>query len=156
MNIEIFSAENAAKEVKQHANKWHVISLRDDKYGTDHHPMNGLDDRTKDIIIKKVDDVSDRKYESWGYKVPEEEDVQDILDWVKKREIKNLMVHCWAGVSRSSATAYIVACTVMPPEEAIKLLNPDIHIPNELIMLHGANILDDREVWLNYSRKFLV
>lgn len=156
MNIGIFSAENAAKEIKQHSKRWHVVSLRDCKYGGDTHILDNLDDDTKGIFIKRFDDVSHVKYENMGYTPPKQSDIKDILDWVKGEEPKNLMVHCWAGVSRSSATAYIIACTIMEPEEAIKLLIPGKHIPNEMIIEHGAFILGDRGIWLTYARKFVV
>jgi predicted protein tyrosine phosphatase len=156
VNIEIFSAENAVKEIKQHSKKWHVVSLRDCKYGGDTHNLDGLDEDTKGIFIKKFDDVSHMKYKMMGYTPPEQSDIEDILNWVKVVQPKNLMVHCWAGVSRSSATAYVIACTIMEPEEAIKLLIPGKHIPNEMIIEYGASILNNRNIWLTYARKFVV
>jgi predicted protein tyrosine phosphatase len=96
------------------------------------------------------------KYKMMGYTPPEQSDIEDILNWVKVIQPKNLMVHCWAGVSRSSATAYVIACTIMEPEEAIKLLIPGKHIPNEMIIEYGASILNNRNIWLTYARKFVV
>jgi predicted protein tyrosine phosphatase len=150
MNIQIFSAENAAKELKQHSKRWHVISLRDCKYGGSNHPLKDLEDNAKSMLVLKIDDVSDAKYEKWGYRVPRQTDVEEIIDWVKEENPKNLMVHCWAGVSRSSATAYVVACSMMEPEEAIKILDEKVHSPNELIISYGSKCLGISEIWRVY------
>lgn len=57
-----------------------------------------------------------------GHILPAEEHVQRFLsfsqDWGARRE-KPMVVHCWAGVSRSTAGAFIAACALAPdmPEQ---------------------------------------
>jgi len=152
MNIQIFSAEEAAKELKQHSKRWHVISLRDCKYRMDNHPLNGLEKHAKDILIKYMDDVPYKRYDDWGYHSPKKEDVEEIIQWVKEVNPKNLMVHCWAGISRSSATAYIVGCKFLGPERAIHLLDRNKHRPNGMIIDHGLEIVKDPKARELFSR----
>jgi predicted protein tyrosine phosphatase len=154
MNIQIFSAENAAKELKQHSKKWHVVSLRDVKYNFGDHPLEGLDEHTKDIIVVGMDDISWSTPPSLGYTPPSREKVQKIIDWVEENQPKNLMVHCWAGVSRSSATAFVLSCLYNTPEEAFNLLNPEKHMPNLMIMDYGLDIVNDPEA-TKWYRKFI-
>jgi predicted protein tyrosine phosphatase len=46
---------------------------------------------------------------------PEERHVQQILDFGRRwDEQAPLLVHCWAGISRSTATAFMLACERNP------------------------------------------
>lgn len=46
---------------------------------------------------------------------PEERHVLQILDFGRRwPEADPLLVHCWAGISRSTATAYVLACERNP------------------------------------------
>ncbi len=54
-----------------------------------------------------------------------------------------LLIHCWAGVSRSTAAAFILACLHLPPDEAMHLilnLRPGA-MPNRLIVRFSDKIL---------------
>jgi predicted protein tyrosine phosphatase len=79
--------------------------------------------------------------------IPTRKDVQLILDWIEERkgwmdsEDDLLVVSCQAGISRSAGTAYVIACTLQTPEEALSILDPQVHWPNEAVVGHGADIL---------------
>jgi len=143
MKIEIFSAQNAARELKSHRNRWHVVSLRDapNSMGLHLHPVTPYEDCAKSIIIKYFDDISDTKYEMSGYVAPKREDILDIFDWVDKEDPKNLMVHCFAGVSRSSAVAYLIAYRKFGPKRANKVIDSKLHRPNSLVLDLGMSIM---------------
>ncbi|MGL4323961.1 MAG: tyrosine phosphatase family protein, partial [Beijerinckiaceae bacterium] len=55
-----------------------------------------------------------------GHILPAETHVQRFLDfaqgWGARRE-KPMVVHCWAGVSRSTAGAFIAACALTPDHD---------------------------------------
>lgn len=51
-----------------------------------------------------------------GLVTPSPTDIRSILDFGRSADI--LLVHCWAGVSRSTAAAYILACQQAGPEHA--------------------------------------
>ena len=68
-----------------------------------------------------VDDISEP---AAGLTAPEEHHVIRILDFGRGwDETDPLLVHCWAGISRSTATAFILACERNPhaPERDIAL-----------------------------------
>ncbi len=48
-----------------------------------------------------------------GHILPAEEHVEEVLAFVRAWDrAEPLVVHCWAGVSRSTAAAYIAACAL--------------------------------------------
>ncbi|MGU3664273.1 tyrosine phosphatase family protein [Methylobacterium sp. A49B] len=62
--------------------------------------------------------VSDIATARDGHVLPAEEHVARVLDFVRgwPRE-KPLVVHCYAGISRSTAAAYIAACALAPERD---------------------------------------
>ena len=59
-----------------------------------------------------------------GYIVPEEEHVSDLLQFVRRWDrCAPLVVHCYAGISRSTASAFASVCALNPnrDEESIAL-----------------------------------
>lgn len=75
---------------------------------------------------------------------PKKEDVKKALDFAKGKE--KLLVCCQAGISRSSAIAYLIAAAEVGPKEAFSVLNPEVHQPNSLIVRHGAFILGEPDM----------
>jgi predicted protein tyrosine phosphatase len=67
------------------------------------------------------------------------EDVRRAMDW--STGSTDLVVSCTLGRSRSAALAYVLRCVNCPPQEAIKILDPNWHRPNRLVVLHGARLL---------------
>ncbi|WP_201837978.1 tyrosine phosphatase family protein [Microvirga zambiensis] len=59
--------------------------------------------------------VSDIVEPREGYVLPAEEHIETLLAFVRAwgRE-SPLLFHCWAGISRSTAAAYIAACALAP------------------------------------------
>ena len=50
-----------------------------------------------------------------GHVLPEESHVAQLLDFVRAWDrAQPLLIHCYAGVSRSTAGAYIAACALQP------------------------------------------
>ncbi len=66
------------------------------------------------------------------------------MDFAKGKD--ELIVSCQMGVSRSSATAYIIAAAALGPDEAFKVLDKTIHSPNGMVIRHGADILGDPDI----------
>lgn len=75
-----------------------------------------------------------------GVTLATKEDIQKALDYAEDKEA--LIVACAAGISRSSATAYTIARKHTDKEEAIKILDPNIHWPNPHVLGLGGKILN--------------
>ncbi len=49
-------------------------------------------------------------------------DVARFIDFVRRWDRTNpMVVHCWAGISRSTAGAYVAACSLMPKRDEEEL-----------------------------------
>jgi predicted protein tyrosine phosphatase len=49
-----------------------------------------------------------------GLVAPDRTIMQAILDFARDARDHNMLIHCWAGISRSSAAAYVIACDRNP------------------------------------------
>jgi predicted protein tyrosine phosphatase len=59
--------------------------------------------------------IADITTETEGQILPGEKHVESLLDFVKRWDRKQpLLIHCYAGISRSTAAAYISACALNP------------------------------------------
>jgi len=57
-----------------------------------------------------------------GMTMPGEEHVRALLDFAYRWDrVKPLVVHCYAGVSRSTASAYIIAAALAPRRDEMEL-----------------------------------
>jgi predicted protein tyrosine phosphatase len=59
--------------------------------------------------------LSDIIAEAEGHTLPSESHVENLLAFVRQwDQASPLLIHCWAGVSRSTAAAFIAACALRP------------------------------------------
>ncbi len=84
-----------------------------------------------------VDDITEPMD---GFVMPSEEHVAQVLDFVRSWDRgAPLVIHCWAGVSRSTASAFAAACALNPHRDEmeialrIRAASP-IASPNRLIV----------------------
>ena len=95
-----------------------------------------------DIIVETFDDIIQPRK---GLKMAEMAQIHRILQWAKGKD--NIMVHCSAGICRSSAVAYLIECMTKPPEQAVKILNIKQHYPNEWVVKLGSQLFNNRNVY---------
>ena len=82
-----------------------------------------------------------------GMVLPAEEHVRELLDFVVTWDRKHpIVVHCYAGISRSTAAAYITLCSVAPDRDErdiarrLRVAAPTAY-PNPLIIALGDRML---------------
>lgn len=98
---------------------------------------------------------NDIAYPMGSLEHPEPHHVQKALDFAKGKD--NLIVACQAGISRSSAIAFVIQAAEVGLLEAFKILNPLVHQPNSLVIKHGAKLLGEQDMmammdkWKNES-----
>jgi predicted protein tyrosine phosphatase len=62
--------------------------------------------------------LSDIVVEEPGHTLPNESHIENLLDFVRKwDQAEPLLIHCWAGVSRSTAAAFIATCALRPDRD---------------------------------------
>jgi predicted protein tyrosine phosphatase len=140
--IEIFGRNSAIGAILWRRKYWHVVSVRDSR---EHSAVDQFSDLTLGFLPVPMDDIWEKEKEKPGLvELPSESVISGVLDWAKGRT--PLLFHCGAGVSRSPALAYLVACMRVRPEVAIGLLNVNRHYPNRHVIEVGARILQDPEI----------
>ena len=82
-----------------------------------------------------------------GMKPPGASQAEDLIAFIRGWDRqKPMLIHCWAGISRSTASAYIAQCILSPdrPEEALatelRHISPPA-TPNPLIIAHADGLL---------------
>ncbi|TBW34419.1 tyrosine protein phosphatase [Siculibacillus lacustris] len=79
--------------------------------------------READHLVLGFNDIVE---EIAGLKPPAESDVERFLAFVDAWDrTRPMVIHCWAGISRSTAGAFIAACRLMPARD-------EAHIAREL------------------------
>ena len=87
--------------------------------------------------------------EKAGYLPPNRDHAQDILDFAKSiKEPAHVLVHCHAGISRSSAAAYILLCAIRGPgseeQSMVDVYNArEVAMPNSLLVRCGSDLLHE-------------
>ena len=107
--------------------------------------IDGFDDDTHLKI--SVDDIREDNPDQLA---PQKTHVSRLLDFVDGWERETpLLVHCWAGVSRSTASAFSIACFLNPRADefdiadTIRATSPTAQ-PNQLIVEHADDLLGRR------------
>ncbi len=82
-----------------------------------------------------------------GKTLPGPHHVESVLSFAKRWDRTTpLVVHCWAGISRSTAVAYVIACALRPERceheiaRALRAASPTA-TPNRLLVGHGDDHL---------------
>src|SRR5688572_24760328 len=86
------------------------------------HVVTLINDETKVICPECVSaedhlflGMHDIAAELEGFRAPAEEHVHRLIDFVTRWHRRTpMVVHCWAGISRSTAGAFIAACALNP------------------------------------------
>ena len=103
---------------------------------SNHPEPNYLKDLTKSYLVMRFDDVAG----PWkSAVVPTKEHVEKMLNWSEGKE--NMLIACHAGISRSSATALLIAVKNWGMDKGFGVLEKHKHNPNPLIASYGSGIL---------------
>lgn len=82
-----------------------------------------------------------------GMKLPGYDQVAELIEFIKGWDQKSpMLVHCWAGISRSTASAFIAQCILNPDmnemelAQALREISPSA-TPNPMIIHHADKML---------------
>lgn len=144
MSIIIASRKTSCDLAREHPGRYNIVSILEPGIEV---PMQ-VWDYAKECLPLHFHDI---EYARDGYVHPTEEHVQKALDFASNKD--ELVVACHAGISRSSAIAYLIQCTKEHhPRLALKILKPFKHHPNSLIVKIGSELLKERAVLDEYYK----
>jgi predicted protein tyrosine phosphatase len=92
----------------------------------------------------QVDDITEP---ADGFVVPSEAHIEKVLNFVRGWDRNApMVVHCYAGISRSTASAFLAACALNPHRDEIAIARQiraasPIASPNRLIVSLADNVL---------------
>src|SRR6187402_2523896 len=93
----------------------HIVTLIKD-VSLVHRPATVL---AENHLLLDMDDIVDHVD---GYVAPAEEHVGELLRFVRKWDrTAPLVVHCYAGISRSTAGAFVTACALNPRRDELTI-----------------------------------
>ena len=100
--------------------------------------------RESNHLVISMDDIIE---EAEGFTAPAREHVERVLDFGRGWDrAAPMVIHCYAGISRSTASAFAVACALNPNRseleiaQRIRSASPFAH-PNRLIVSHADRLL---------------
>jgi predicted protein tyrosine phosphatase len=119
----------------------HVVSLLGDEIAVER-PSNIAPENHLRLRLHDISSPLD------GHILPEEEHIAELLDFVRRWDRRApLVMHCYAGISRSTASAFTGVCALNPDRDensvaqALRLASPTA-TPNIRIVLLADRLLD--------------
>jgi predicted protein tyrosine phosphatase len=95
-------------------------------------------------LVISMDDIN---APAEGFVAPQRTHVEQVLDFGRRwSRAAPLVIHCYAGISRSTASAFAIACALNPAREEIAIArqirkdSPSAQ-PNRLIVGHADELL---------------
>ena len=145
--MKICSHKAAATLLTENTKKYDVILITNafGKYDDEEH-LNAICQHGNRICHLIFDDI---EFPRDRHLMPELHHVQSAINFAAGKE--ELIVTCTAGKGRSAALAYVIACSKLEPAEAIKILDPKQHIPNEKVIFLGNRILGKPNLLSEYA-----
>jgi len=132
---------------------FNLVSIRSPGCGD--HPVDRLSDRALSVLPLEFEDL-DREIP--GRRCPPRlHHIAELVEWANNKN--EILIHCDAGCSRSSACALVVLASRGTVEGAIEFLNPWLHWPNELIIELGARVVKQPRLveavkkWKEWNKK---
>jgi len=123
------------------------------------HPLIAIGESTNNEVKKLTsiaenclclifDDIEFNHYIS--KKIVSAHHIAKALEWAKDKP--DIIVACRAGISRSSALAYLIECTRTEPEKALEILDLGEHQPNRLVVEVGSQFLKNANIASQYDK----
>lgn len=163
LNLLVFGRSEASSMLlspKRRKDVTHIVSIfnKTSHFGSvgDCRPCSGFSHHHAKKLALCFDDIS---IPHDDYEGPDEDDVKKIIEFAKELKLETkpvkLLVHCAAGISRSTATAFVIMCVVLGENRERDALDKTIIAtkhdpwPNDLIVSIADHLLDRNNAMVN-------
>jgi predicted protein tyrosine phosphatase len=136
MNILIRSHERALELVERQPNVYDLAFITSPLVPFPVPGSEAILQKARSSLMLQFDDVDGPMEDLVP---PGREHIHELIEWAKDKS--NLIISCRAGISRSSASAVVVLASRGPIVDALRILQPETHSPNILVIRHGEEIL---------------
>jgi predicted protein tyrosine phosphatase len=163
--IKILSQEDALKEAMENPGKWNIISLWSGGGGKHGSEQPKFNNKEKSLCQQRFHDITLEPWqaEAEGKITPNDEHIKTILKFARTKYNEPLVVHCFAGISRSSAITFCILLDYFKDtedpinntlSELIQIKSPNLILPNKRIVGLGIyNIAKDGGQVMEWFRK---
>jgi predicted protein tyrosine phosphatase len=119
--------------------RFDLLTLLSPDYARDDYHVRGCE-RHLELSFHDITEIGP------GLVAPDRAIMQAILDFARGARDHTMLIHCWAGISRSSAAAYVIACDRNPGFERdiadeLRRRAPSV-TPNRLMVALADDLLD--------------
>jgi len=140
--IKIMSRKAAIRFIEKNPN--HPLIAIGESTGNSVRELTSI---AKNCLCLIFDDV---EFNHFSRTIVSEDHIETALEWAADKP--NIVVACRAGISRSSALAYLIECTRVEPEKALDILDLNEHQPNRLVVKVGSDLLRNIDIADQYDK----
>ena len=141
MEIKIFGHLEACAFLKLNPNIWDVIFISSPKDKFCMKNSEKIPSLSKSCLEILFEDISEHVK---GFRECRPKHITQALQFAEGKE--KLIVTCQAGISRSSAMAYVIQSSLTNHLDALKVLDPKLNWPNERVVKLGSKVLKNPEM----------
>lgn len=144
MDLRICNYVTASKLLEREPQAWHALVVLD----SGGQATDFVATHTVSHLFLRFDDIHESRE---GVRCVTAPQIVQAFQFAQGKE--KLVVSCRAGQGRSAALAYLLCCRAGGVHEAIRLLDPTRHRPNQLVVALGSaclgvpDVLGQFEAW---------
>ncbi|MDG2187835.1 MAG: dual specificity protein phosphatase family protein [Hyphomicrobiales bacterium] len=112
--------------------------------------------KNKDILRLCFNDIDQARY---NLKTISQKDIRSVLSFVQKNQDSDILIHCYAGVSRSIAISIIIFFMYnrnFTPSEIYNLIKEKAPFanPNKLVLRQAGSVIKEEKFFQELIKKF--
>ena len=112
--------------------------------------------KNKDILRLCFNDIDQARY---NLKTISQKDISSVLSFVQKNQDSDILIHCYAGVSRSIAISIIIFFMYnrnFTPSEIYNLIKEKAPFanPNKLVLRQAGSVIKEEKFFQELIKKF--
>ena len=151
-NIKILGQSEAEGLTKQETKQWNVISIWSGLDGEPGARQPDFGDNIKDLCQQKFHDI---EKSDGQYIMCSESQLKRMIEFGRQKYDDNLIVHCYAGISRSSATVFSILLDYYNKTNGGDNFGAMDSALNSLVLIKNRNLIFPNRHIIDMAVKFI-